>query len=147
GFAGRHGRGAGRLIAAHAAARLRLPLAPLQVLTELCGQSLLAQLGLVRLRHCPVPPNPVFLPGQDKHFLALRRTGPYGTNRPVPPAPQGPIGAGPCCRSSVVEHSLGKGEAVSSILTGSTIKTPANPALSRFSRFVLFGNAQQNVAR
>ncbi len=25
------------------------------------------------------------------------------------------------CRSSVVEHSLGKGEAVSSILTGSTI--------------------------
>ena len=25
-----------------------------------------------------------------------------------------------CCRSSVVEHSLGKGEAVSSILTGST---------------------------
>jgi hypothetical protein len=27
------------------------------------------------------------------------------------------------CRSSVVEHSLGKGEVVSSILTGSTIKS------------------------
>src|SRR5262249_1583489 len=27
-----------------------------------------------------------------------------------------------CCRSSVVEHSLGKGEVVSSILTGSTRK-------------------------
>ena len=28
------------------------------------------------------------------------------------------------CRSSVVEHSLGKGEVVSSILTGSTITLP-----------------------
>src|SRR5260370_15078910 len=30
------------------------------------------------------------------------------------------------CRSSVVEHSLGKGEVVSSILTGSTRKAPTN---------------------
>jgi hypothetical protein len=29
-----------------------------------------------------------------------------------------------CCRSSVVEHPLGKGEVVSSILTGSTTSTP-----------------------
>jgi hypothetical protein len=28
------------------------------------------------------------------------------------------------CRSSVVEHSLGKGEVLSSILSGSTIKSP-----------------------
>jgi hypothetical protein len=28
------------------------------------------------------------------------------------------------CRSSVVEHPLGKGEVVSSILTGSTTKSP-----------------------
>src|SRR5215217_5682147 len=40
-----------------------------------------------------------------------------------PPSPQKP--ATPtktCCRSSVVEHSLGKGEADSSILSGSTIR-------------------------
>jgi hypothetical protein len=41
----------------------------------------------------------------------------------VPPAP-GPLaflnGADICCRSSVVEHSLGKGEVDSSILSGST---------------------------
>jgi hypothetical protein len=30
------------------------------------------------------------------------------------------------CRSSVVEHPLGKGEVVSSILTGSTINTPGS---------------------
>lgn len=34
------------------------------------------------------------------------------------------------CRSSVVEHSLGKGEVVSSILTGSTRKSPINKCLS-----------------
>jgi hypothetical protein len=34
------------------------------------------------------------------------------------------------CRSSVVEHSLGKGEVVSSILTGSTRKSPINKGLS-----------------
>ena len=34
-----------------------------------------------------------------------------------------------CCRSSVVEHSLGKGEVDSSILSGSTIQTRRNPPL------------------
>src|SRR2546421_6254 len=32
----------------------------------------------------------------------------------------------PCCRSSVVEHPLGKGEVVSSILPGSTIRSPSH---------------------
>ena len=69
-----------------------------------------------------------------------------------PTASPGPINSGegctPCqgraahvfdaarrCRSSVVEHPLGKGEVVSSILTGSTIRTPLRvsdfPALAR----------------
>ena len=41
-----------------------------------------------------------------------------------PPSPSGsalPRDISECCRSSVVEHSLGKGEADSSILSGSTI--------------------------
>ena len=51
--------------------------------------------------------------------FSLRRPGPYGKDR-------GGCGAAPklsrntCCRSSVVEHPLGKGEVVSSILPGST---------------------------
>src|SRR5262249_18346960 len=36
-------------------------------------------------------------------------------------APLGMAAPGFCCRSSVVEHSLGKGEVDSSILSGSTI--------------------------
>jgi hypothetical protein len=40
------------------------------------------------------------------------------------------------CRSSVVEHPLGKGEVVSSILTGSTRNQILNPTLA--SRFVTF---------
>src|SRR6185437_2808340 len=36
------------------------------------------------------------------------------------------------CRSSVVEHSLGKGEVVSSILTGSTTKILMEWAFRRF---------------
>src|SRR5215469_8921580 len=35
-----------------------------------------------------------------------------------------------CCRSSVVEHSLGKGEVVSSILTGSTRKAKQTRSFS-----------------
>ena len=34
------------------------------------------------------------------------------------------VGQPVCCRSSVVEHSLGKGEVESSILSGSTIQLP-----------------------
>ena len=37
----------------------------------------------------------------------------------------------PCCRSSVVEHSLGKGEVDSSILSGSTIEALRNQDFSR----------------
>ena len=50
----------------------------------------------------------------------LRRCGPYGKDRRIPgriPSVSHPARR---CRSSVVEHSLGKGEVVSSILTGST---------------------------
>src|SRR5262249_10564013 len=51
---------------------------------------------------------------------SLRRGLPYGTFRAVR---RGRFGACPFlrCRSSVVEHSLGKGEGDSSILSGSTI--------------------------
>jgi hypothetical protein len=42
---------------------------------------------------------------------------PYGSRAPV----AADTGRARCCRSSVVEHSLGKGEADSSILSGSTI--------------------------
>ena len=52
----------------------------------------------------------------------LRQTVPCGKNRP-------PVGAfwadsvsRACCRSSVVEHSIGNGEVDSSILSGSTIQ-------------------------
>src|SRR5262249_11787915 len=39
------------------------------------------------------------------------------------------------CRSSVVEHSLGKGEVVSSILTGSTSESPASRHFSASAAF------------
>ena len=39
------------------------------------------------------------------------------------------------CRSSVVEHPLGKGEVVSSILTGSTTKRPGKSGLFELSGF------------
>ena len=50
------------------------------------------------------------------------------------------------CRSSVVEHSLGKGEVVSSILTGSTRKSPINKGLSH-TRENALGKIVQNKAR
>ena len=49
------------------------------------------------------------------------------------PGPLWHIRAARRCRSSVVEHSLGKGEAVSSILTGSTI-TSLKTLKTRFAR-------------
>jgi hypothetical protein len=63
---------------------------------------------------------------------ALHPLRPYGSFRRLPvPAPFEYVDgrrrdANPhqCCRSSVVEHPLGKGEVVSSILTGSTSKKP-----------------------
>src|SRR5262249_48100870 len=48
----------------------------------------------------------------------LRMRGPCGKNRPLagPFCTDSRRGPAPCCRSSVVEHSLGKGEVDSSIL-------------------------------
>src|ERR1700737_1245404 len=44
-----------------------------------------------------------------------------GTSCIALPPDRGPVFGPECCRSSVVEHSLGKGEVVGSIPTGSTI--------------------------
>jgi hypothetical protein len=58
----------------------------------------------------------------------LRQRGPCGKNRPPVGALFGPILlVRACCRSSVVEHSIGNGEVDSSILSGSTI--PLDPKL------------------
>ena len=56
-------------------------------------------------------------------FFALRQEKPYGINRQLL---AGSPAAGERCSSSVVEHSLGKGEVESSILSCSTI--PNHPA-------------------
>ena len=67
------------------------------------------------------------LAGTDRR---LRRCGPYGKDRRIRgriPSVSHPARR---CRSSVVEHSLGKGEVVSSILTGSTTKDPQNTGVS-----------------
>src|SRR5262249_10521041 len=46
-----------------------------------------------------------------------------------------------CCRSSVVEHSLGKGEVVSSILTGSTSFQRLMCSIAQY-RAERYGNAR-----
>jgi hypothetical protein len=52
---------------------------------------------------------------------SLRKTPPYGKDRPGFFARIRRVkGRRARCRSSVVEHSLGKGEVLSSILSGST---------------------------
>jgi hypothetical protein len=52
----------------------------------------------------------------------LRQRGPCGKNRPpVAPFWADSLEYRACCRSSVVEHSIGNGEVDSSILSGSTI--------------------------
>src|ERR1700682_6152353 len=54
--------------------------------------------------------------------------GPCGKDRPRWWGPFGPILVSPaCCRSSVVEHSIGNGEVDSSILSGSTIHSIGKP--------------------
>lgn len=59
--------------------------------------------------------------------IRLRRRMPCGKERPRRAgAPLADSPPGRCCRSSVVEHSLGKGEVVSSILPGSTIKSQSD---------------------
>ena len=64
----------------------------------------------------------------------LRERGPCGKNRPPVNGRRGRIyfcnEVRACCRSSVVEHSLGKGEVVSSILPGSTRKPEENQNLA-----------------
>ena len=93
---------------------LGLTFATLQILAQLCGQSLLTLQGLGRFGHGTSAGDGLAY----RSFLVLRRAKPYGSRAAVaghrPPLVQ-------CCRSSVVEHPLGKGEADSSILSGSTI--------------------------
>ena len=86
-----------------------------------------------------------------RRFLALRRGWAYGKGAPVAPgkAPRRnnwsrcrTDNAPRCCRSSVVEHPLGKGEADSSILSGSTrnlykINALRNQLVHRLSRHML----------
>ena len=62
-------------------------------------------------------------------LAALERIPVLAPDRPLwqePPACRGPLGRfllpRACCRSSVVEHSIGNGEVDSSILSGSTIQ-------------------------
>jgi hypothetical protein len=67
----------------------------------------------------------------------LRQRGPCGKNRPPSGRPFGPIPLKyrACCRSSVVEHSIGNGEVDSSILSGSTIPFLArNPLFAAQTR-------------
>ena len=77
----------------------------------------------------------------------LRRFGPYGKDRRI----RGRISSihpARRCRSSVVEHSLGKGEVVSSILTGSTTKSPINRGFLHVRKDVALQNrAEQNAKR
>jgi phosphoribosylaminoimidazole-succinocarboxamide synthase len=63
----------------------------------------------------------------------LRRQWPCGKDRAIPGTGQGLCQApAKCCRSSVVEHSLGKGEVLSSILSGSTSALLKSPIPCRF---------------
>jgi hypothetical protein len=67
--------------------------------------------------------------GAHTDFALVHRTKAGGALAPIPPIWQGtarraagfPWPAARRCRSSVVEHSLGKGEVDSSILSGSTM--------------------------
>ncbi len=79
--------------------------------------------------------------GKRSRGFAVSVLGPIGRRRQaagrlrafpacgIHPAPAGGQFSPPsrCCRSSVVEHSLGKGEVVSSILPGSTIYDATQP--------------------
>src|SRR5262249_14132653 len=88
-------------------AALRLRLAALEVVAQRRGETQLRR----RL---------FLLFGVLAHVRRLRLRQPYGKDRAGfggSAAPSVPL---QCCRSSVVEHPLGKGEVGSSILTGST---------------------------
>ncbi len=80
------------------------------------------------MRHRPAQARPPRVPpaAQRRAVHGKRRARAGGTPRGTCRAP-GLVAVGTLrcrCRSSVVEHSLGKGEAVSSILTGSTSREP-----------------------
>ena len=119
-------------------APFRLGLATLEVLPQRRAQAPLLALLLRALRT-------VVHGGQDKRRPHAKEgpkaTGWWGRSALAPlwPLWQGSPHSRPHffyshparrCRSSVVEHSLGKGEVVSSILTGSTRKSPINKGLS-----------------
>jgi hypothetical protein len=67
-----------------------------------------------------------------RSLACLRARGACGKNRPPAAAVSGrfSILSRACCRSSVVEHSLGKGEVHSSILCGSTSESKQNQGLA-----------------
>jgi hypothetical protein len=60
--------------------------------------------------------------------VCLRQNPPYGKDRRAFWRFSHAASRHACCRSSVVEHPLGKGEVVSSILTGSTTVCPCSAA-------------------
>ena len=79
------------------------------------GLTRLNRLAAARTDFCPfwVVPDPP---------TCLRQRGPCGKNRPLGGSLFGRFPEyRACCRSSVVEHSIGNGEVDSSILSGSTI--------------------------
>jgi hypothetical protein len=87
----------------------RLFLAPLEVFAQRGSQTLGPRVGLALISVC--------------HAQCLRLWSPYGKGSPhsIQGFARLCIAAPPArCRSSVVEHSLGKGEVDSSILSGST---------------------------
>ena len=103
---------------------LGLTFAALEVLTQLCGQSLLTLEGLGGFGH------------GDHHWgsLPIKAFWPCVEPRPMAVEPRRRAtrpATIQCCRSSVVEHPLGKGEADSSILSGSTISSPSITLSSR----------------
>jgi hypothetical protein len=72
----------------------------------------------------------------------LRRRPPCGrSSAPTPGFARGPDAH--CCRSSVVEHSLGKGEVESSIPSGSTIF----PKLARRTKLITQLEQQRELAK
>jgi hypothetical protein len=113
----------------------RLLLAPLEVFTQRRGKPCFARVPRIRLaagfaafRHSVTskhagrcPAISVWRPASIQARSSLARECPLWQGSPRPSSySEGRASARACCRSSVVEHSLGKGEVVSSILTGST---------------------------
>ena len=102
-----------------------LSLPTLEVLAELCGQSLLARRFFVGFAHRLVRGDSLKILPDQHRFFALRQEMAYGINRQLFGADTSPPAR---CSSSVVEHSLGKGEVESSILSCSTISLAVDDA-------------------